>query len=369
LSYSLTYADSILTFLRRVATAMTTTMESVNHDPELYAEYHQRGVLKWFERVVEHIGIDLNCVKLSLKSTTAPPYYSKIATLIVLPDPAVPDFEGKMVYGFGVLTETAVQSAARKMTMELLAQFWQTKFADSSFRLLPLVVLPNEDPEAVYLEMYSAPVQETGGDQPMVHTTGSYLYDLDHLAVNLSQENEQLHLGFYESVTHIHVLLHEIQGWNQIYTTARREARRNQVCYMEANMMRQTQTEQRMAAEAKLLQTETELQKLREEKAEWELKEKDYLTTISKLKDRATDSEAECRQLQTQVDDQQDFMTLHGYFEAKVEDQVKELETRLERNKRNIALLTRTAVYLRDMVARALQTWEISDSIRVDEIH
>jgi chromosome segregation ATPase len=138
---------------------------------------------------------------------------------------------------------------------------------------------------------------------------------------------------------------------------------------MEANMMRQTQTEQRMAAEAKLLQTETELQKLREEKAEWELKEKDYLATISKLKDRATDSEAECRQLQTQVDDQQDFMTLHGYFEAKVEDQVKELETRLERNKRNIALLTRTAVYLRDMVARALQTWEISDSIRVDEIH
>jgi hypothetical protein len=143
---------------------MTTTMESVNHDPELYAEYHQRGVLKWFERVVEHIGINLSCIKLSLKSTTALPYHSKIATLVVLPDPAVPDFEGKMVYSFGVLTETAVQSAARKMTMELLAQFWQTKFAGSSFRLLPRAVLPNEDPETVYLEMYSAPVQESGGD-------------------------------------------------------------------------------------------------------------------------------------------------------------------------------------------------------------
>jgi hypothetical protein len=100
---------------------MTTTMESVNHNPELYAEYHQRGVLKWFERVVEHIGIDLAYVKLSLKSTIALPYHSKIATLVVLPNPAVPDFEGKMVYSFGVLTETAVQSAARKMTMELLA--------------------------------------------------------------------------------------------------------------------------------------------------------------------------------------------------------------------------------------------------------
>jgi hypothetical protein len=52
-----------------------------------------------------------------------------------------------------------------------------------------------------------------------------------------------------------------------------------------------------------------------------------------------------------------------------VEERVKELETRLERNKKNIALLTRTAVYLRDKAARALQTWEISDSIRVDEIH
>jgi hypothetical protein len=41
----------------------------------------------------------------------------------------------------------------------------------------------------------------------------------------------------------------------------------------------------------------------------------------------------------------------------------------LERNKRNIALLTRTAVYLRDKAAHALQTWEISDSIHIDEIH
>jgi hypothetical protein len=69
------------------------------------------------------------------------------------------------------------------------------------------------------------------------------------------------------------------------------------------------------------------------------------------------------------VEDQQDFMTLHGYLEAKVEDKVKELETRLDRNKGNIAMLIRTAVYLRDKAARAMQTWEISNLIRVDEIH
>jgi hypothetical protein len=48
---------------------------------------------------------------------------------------------------------------------------------------------------------------------------------------------------------------------------------------------------------------------------------------------------------------------------------VKELETRFERNKRNIAMLTRTTVYLRDKAARAMQMWEISNSIHVDEIH
>jgi hypothetical protein len=62
-------------------------------------------------------------------------------------------------------------------------------------------------------------------------------------------------------------------------------------------------------------------------------------------------------------------MTLHSYLEAKVEDKVKELKTRLERNKENIAMLTRTTVYLRDKAAHTMQTWEISDSIRVDEIH
>jgi hypothetical protein len=49
-------------------------------------------------------------------------------------------------------------------------------------------------------------------------------------------------------------------------------------------------------------------------------------------------------------------MTLHVYMEAKVEDMVKELETRLERNKGNIAMLTRTIVYLHDKAARTMQT-------------
>jgi hypothetical protein len=72
---------------------------------------------------VEHIGINLTCVKLSLKIISAHPYHSKTATLVIMLDPAIPNFEGKMVYSSGLLTETAVQSAARKMMMELLAQY------------------------------------------------------------------------------------------------------------------------------------------------------------------------------------------------------------------------------------------------------
>jgi hypothetical protein len=44
----------------------------------------------------------------------------------------------------------------------------------------------------------------------LVHTIGSYLYDLDHLMVNLSGKDSALRKGFYESVRHIDVLEHEI---------------------------------------------------------------------------------------------------------------------------------------------------------------
>jgi hypothetical protein len=59
--------------------------------------------------------------------------------------------------------------------------------------------------------------------------------------------------------------------------------------------MLEAETQQRTTAKEKLFQAETELQKLWAEKAEWECKEKGYLTTISKLEDRVTDTEAECR--------------------------------------------------------------------------
>jgi hypothetical protein len=244
---------------------------------------------------VQHISINQGCIKLSLRMTIAHPYYYRTTVLAIMPDLAVPHFEGEMVYSSGWLTETAVQSVAWKMMMKLLSRYWQTKFESSSFRVLPRAVLPDEDPEAVYLEMFAAPVQEIGGDQPLVHTTMSYFYDLDRQMVKLSKESELLHEGFYTSVRLIDQLEHDFRGWNRIYTMAKQEARRNQVNYVGASRMLEAETQQRTTAKEKLFQAETELQKLWAEKAEWECKEKGYLTTISKLEDRVTDTEAECR--------------------------------------------------------------------------
>lgn len=57
-----------------------------------------------------------------------------------------------------------------------------------------------------------------------------------------------------------------------------------------------------------------------------------------------------------------------GDFETTVEGKVKALESRLEDNKWNITMLTHTTVYLRNKDACTLQTWEVSNVIRVAEM-
>jgi hypothetical protein len=64
-------------------------------------------------------------------------------------------------------------------------------------------------------------------DQPLVQTTRSYLYKMDHLMMNLSRESELLHEGFSSSVRLNDQLELEIQGWNRIYTMAQKDAHRH----------------------------------------------------------------------------------------------------------------------------------------------
>ena len=51
-----TYANATLT-CAQMDTAMKTVMESVTHDPEVYAHHHE-GFVRWMERVLRAAGIN-----------------------------------------------------------------------------------------------------------------------------------------------------------------------------------------------------------------------------------------------------------------------------------------------------------------------
>ena len=77
--------------------ALKTAMESTTHDPETYA-HHREGLVCWLECVLRGAGINQAYIKLSTHEAHVPPYYhSSTAILVVMPDPAVPNFPGEMV--------------------------------------------------------------------------------------------------------------------------------------------------------------------------------------------------------------------------------------------------------------------------------
>jgi len=78
------------------------------------------------------------------------------------------------------------------MVKKVLALYWESKFRDSSYRLLPRAVLPGEDPDITHLEMFSAPTQEERGGRALVHTTGMYLLSTDCLLESAIEENHRL---------------------------------------------------------------------------------------------------------------------------------------------------------------------------------
>ena len=63
LTFSLTYANATLTCAQMDA-AMKAAMESVTHDPEVYAR-HREGLVCWMECVLRGAGINQAYVKLS----------------------------------------------------------------------------------------------------------------------------------------------------------------------------------------------------------------------------------------------------------------------------------------------------------------
>ncbi|RLN12146.1 hypothetical protein C2845_PM09G14900 [Panicum miliaceum] len=313
-------------------------MESVTHDPATFALHCRRGALRWLRLVLGEIGINPDYVKLLVRATEWHAYLCHTATLIVLPDLEILEFEGKMTHTTSTLDETAVQSAARKMMKILLTKSRRSTFDDTPFRLFPRTVSPDEDPGALDQEGLT-----------VTRATGSYLADPDHLVESRGS------------------LLRSTRGMlatGEHSASPPRGEPRMIHTRVHAQLSEEAHGQARIKAEEELQKTEKELRILRDEKVEWENKEKGYVTTINKLVDRVTDREAVCRSLQGEVDDLQDYANFRSYLESR--NNAKDLKYHSECNKWNIAMLTHTAVFYRDKAARALQTWELSDTIRTE---
>jgi hypothetical protein len=189
---------------------MEVAMMSVTHEPETYACHHQRLVV-WLERVLWITGFSRNCIKLSMRVMGSSPHYCcSMVKLVVMPDPAVPDFPGEMVFSLGILLTTAIQSAARKMVKRILARYWEAVFKETHFRLIPRAILAAEYRMTTHQAMAMAPHQEREGDH-LLQTTGAYLLSIDSLLRDREKECRLMYTGIASSAQRVQMLENEVQ--------------------------------------------------------------------------------------------------------------------------------------------------------------
>ena len=81
------------------------------------------------------------------------------------------------------------------MSKRIVARFWNTKFKESIYRLIPRSISEKEDRWVALAAMAVVPNQERGGDPHLLHSTGTYLFDVDSLMIYLEIESSRLHLG------------------------------------------------------------------------------------------------------------------------------------------------------------------------------
>ena len=167
-------------------------LEKVTHEPETYARQRQDLVLE-MERALRTADICQERVKLSTKEKEIYPYYiSRTAVLVVMLDPGTPEFPGEMVSCSGLLLATAVQSAAREMMKRIIAWFWNTKFKNSSYKLIPRAIFATENVTATHASIAIAPSRVQGTNKVLIHTTGAHLLHADCLLRDVEKDHRIL---------------------------------------------------------------------------------------------------------------------------------------------------------------------------------
>ena len=215
------------------------------------------------------------------------------------------------------------------MVKKVLAQYWESKFRDSSYRLLPRAVLPGENPDVTHPETFSAPVQEGSRGGALAHTTGLYLLSTDRLLEDVVEENRQL-----DSISRGH-----------------------------ASLIPRLERENRNMAFA-----QTHLVSMLRQVYESELQTYKMMDARDKAEEKLRWSEAERRKMAKQMEDLLLIIADRKILETTVSDKVTELETRQRENQDNLTQLLRTVAYYRDKANRLEQTWRLTDAVRVCEL-
>jgi len=166
-------------------------LDKVTHELEMYARHRQDLVLE-MERVLRTADICQDRIKLSTKEKIYPYYISRTAILVVMPDPGTPEFPGEMVTCSGLLLATAVQSAARETMKRIIAWFWDIKFKNSPYKLIPRAIFATENVTTTHAAIAVAPSRVQGTNKVLIHTTRAHLSHADCLLRDVEKDRRIL---------------------------------------------------------------------------------------------------------------------------------------------------------------------------------
>lgn len=93
-----------------------------------------------------------------------------------MPDLGMPEFPREMVTSLGLLLTMAIQSAARETTKAIIASFWDTRFKNNLYKLIPRAIFATEDVMATHIVIAKAPYHVQGRNQLLIHILGTHLF-------------------------------------------------------------------------------------------------------------------------------------------------------------------------------------------------
>jgi hypothetical protein len=193
-------------------------------------------------------------------------YCCSTTVLVVMPDPAVPDFPGEMVSSSNLRLPAAIQSMARKMVRRIIARYWDTKFKETNSRLIPRSISEREDIWAAHTAMPSHPFKN-------------------------ELENQWMHFELALSARRIHGMGAEIQGWAATYNKATEAVIRANQEVLHTKMILHKELARRAAAEENLADTQADLELAKNYLDFMEEEEETHLNDIAKLEKRVKELE------------------------------------------------------------------------------